>query len=76
VSEQQLDSQIKKIFGAALGVNRNFWLSKCLTSGHHIIIFYISNTLRKVMISARDERLAPEMSGLSFICDPDPIWNF
>jgi len=35
------------------GVKRNFWIVKFLTSRHvrmHRAIFYISNTLRKLMI--------------------------
>jgi len=36
-----------------ISVKRNFWLAKFLTSRHmrmHRIIFYLSNTLRKLMI--------------------------
>jgi len=37
------------------GVKRNFWLAKFLTSRHvrmYTVIFYISHTLRKLMIRA------------------------
>ena len=42
--------------GSDSGVKRNFWLAKFLTSRHvrvHRVIFYISNTLRKLMIKAK-----------------------
>jgi len=35
------------------GVKRNFWLAKVLTSRHvhmHRVIFYIQNTLKKMMV--------------------------
>jgi len=40
-------------FGPGPGVKRNFWLANFLTSHHvhmHRVIFYISNTLRKLVI--------------------------
>ena len=47
----------ENLLDTALGVKWNFWLAKFRTSRHvgmHKVVFYISNTLRKLMIRAQD----------------------